>query len=446
MSHLYIEKIINDPIINISRYKLMRDPPQFERNTFYIGNELQIEDEDDIIKLHRFDIDFLKDYVFTPPELADDEEPYIYLPYQEKFNDHLDKFAREFTIYNSFYNYDFLNSFYNLMYNQVIKWNQKYHNFIVEQDRFFFNLKSSEYKPISTITYNIYEKYPGIDLNEIRKILSSSRSGENIIVKIHMAVKPEYIFYVCEMLIKHYDKFLFDDNLSDEQITKIKEIIPNFRTEIPEILNMKGSYLDNFKLVPNFNLSNFSPAFKKAYNILPTFVFYPNFSTYSTKIVNILKEIFNERVTNIIHIDKAPRYNLRINKMIYIGYGNGDHKPGTKLLYGRETDYDQPEEYYRLEEKCKTKLNKEDCLKINEFSQKYSDNDICSFDEQDGMCKISKNENRYNLVIHGSSFTSLKKIYNEIEPKPAKIEDYEQKYIKYKMKYLALRKQLSFNI
>jgi len=457
MSYLK-RQIIYDPInyepIIYKSYSnfIFRYESSFPTNIFYIGNELlDYKNESSFIpniKLHKFRISFLKDYEFTPPDLTDDEEPYIYLPYQEKFSDQLDKFGKDFNIYNSFYTYSFLESFRQLMYNQVKKWNKKYNNYEIGYlNKFFYSLMPSKYTTIDSISRRLIEKNYNLykSFRPIEKILESkSKCKENITVKIHMSIKPEYIFYVCEMIIKHYDKFIIHDDLSEKEITLFKNYVSDFETEIPEILSMKNSYLYHFKFIPNFNLSNLSPAFKRHNNILPSFVFYPTCSSYANKIINILKEIFNERITNIIHINKAPRYNFRINKMIYIGYGDGDYKPGTKLEDGKKTLYDQPEEYYRLEEKCKTKLNKEDCLKINEFSQNYSDNDICSFDEQDGICKISKDEKRYNLVLVDSSFKSLKNIYNEIEPKPARIEDYEQKYKKYKMKYLALRKKLHF--
>jgi hypothetical protein len=439
-----MEKIILKKDIEIISVKNFLGNYSIEDYTvFYIGDELTNSSGDEMIKLYKFPLSLVNDYNISFK--CSNDEPTEYIPY----TDILIKDGKVFNIFHCFYTNNFLYSFRDSLKKLFVIWTEKYKNeFSLEhKDKFGYNLEDSycQYhltKLINHPTFKLSEEEK-VKITEIyrRKRLEKYEQLSNPILdysiqpeitKIHLSIKPEYVLYVFHMIFKNIIKISHMvelDSDKEEDIKKIRPDIPN------NLLKVYHSVIDYFKLVPTFYISNLSSYYNSTAGRLPTFVFYTYF--INTKfLVNGLKSIFSDEIIEKISLNKAPRFNLRVNKMIYIAFGNGDDKKEHTHMF------DQPDEYKELEKLCITKLNEPECLKINEYSQKYSDNDICVFDKVENKCKESDNKDRFGLVYSWGDYTKLEKIYNKIDvEKPAKIEDYKQKYLKYKMKYLALKQK-----
>lgn len=441
-----MEKIILKNDIEIISVKKFLGEYLIEDETcFYIGDEMSNSLEDEMIKLYKLPLSLVKDYYLSYD--CSNDEPNEYIPYM----DVLIKDGKVFNIFHCLYTNNFLKIFKNDLKKLFVKWSEKYKNDFTlhHKDTFGYNLEDfySSYphlKLINNPTFKISEE----EKEKITEIYIRQKPVKNQepynpslfsniiepkITKIHLSIKPEYVLYVFHMIFKNIIKISIIaklDSDKEEDIKKIRPDIPN------NLFTVYHSVIDYFKLVPTFYISNISSYYNSIAGRLPTFSFYTYFN-FTKTLINGLKSIFSDEIIEKISLNKAPRFNLRINKMIYVAFGNGDDKKTHTHMY------DQPDEYKELEKLCITKLNEPDCLKINEYSQKYSDNNICVFDKSDNKCKESDNKDRLGLVYSWGDYTKLEKIYNKFDvEKPANIEDYKQKYLKYKMKYLALKNKL----
>jgi len=447
-----MEKIILKNDIEIISVKKFLGEYSIEDETcFYIGDEfinssgdgLTNSSGDEMIKLYKFPLSLVNDYNISFE--CSNDEPTEYIPY----TDILIKDGKVFNIFHCLYTNNFLNSFRISLKKLLIKCTAKYNKELTLNiyDTFGYNLQD-EYsqshltKLINHPTFKLSEEEKE-KITEIyrRKRLEKYEEPSNPfwvhviepkVTKVHLSIKPEYVLYAFHMIFKNIIKIssiVQLDSDKEEDIKKIRPDIPN------NLLKVYHTIIDYFKLVPSFYISNLSSYYNSTAGRLPTFVFYAYFN-YTKILINGLKSIFSDEIIEKISLNKAPRFNLRVNKMIYIAFGNGDDKKEYTHMF------DQPDEYKELEKLCITKLNEPACLKINEYSQKYSDNNICVFDKSDNKCKESDNKDRFGLVYSWGDYTKLEKIYNKIDvEKPAKIEDYKQKYLKYKMKYLALKQK-----
>jgi hypothetical protein len=436
--------ILKNDIEIISVKDFLTDYLDVEETYFYIGDELTNSLEDEMIKLYKFPLSLVKDYNLSYD--CSNDEPNEYIPYI----DILIKEGKVFNIFKCFYTENFFYSFSDSLKKLFVKWSEKYKkDFYLEQkDTFGYNLIDQyTLNPLNKIIYNRFFKISEEEKEKIKEIYYRPAKynepykplfwtkGEPKITKLHLSIKPEYVLYVFHMIFKNTIKLNITrqlDSDKEEDIRKIRPDIPN------NLFITYYSLIEYFKFVPNFGISHLSSYFNLLHGKLPTFTFYVDF-IQTKELISGLKSIFSDEIIEKINFNKAPRYNLRINKMIYVAFGNGDDK---KIPYLLTHLFDQPDEYKELEKLCITKLNEPECLKINEYSQKYSDNDICVFDKEENKCKESDNKDRLGLVYNWGDYTKLEKIYNKFDvEKPANIEDYKQKYLKYKMKYLALKQK-----
>lgn len=418
---------------------------------FYIGDEITKDDEVEMIKLYKFPLAIMRNYEFITPKV---EGPYEFIPY----TDILVKGDKIFNIFKCIMTLNFKKTYFSRsMLELMKKWHTNKEYELIHKDVFGYSLENIYFDLYNQIINNPILKLDDSKIVQIRGImyppkppiiesqlpktfqmpppLKFIKSDLPKITKIHLSIKPEYLLYATELIIKNYLKLMRGEPLNDDMKREIIKIIPEISEDM---FILKRPNFDYFKIIPDFFFSYLSSEFNKNYKRLPSIAFYPYSFLHCKEIINGLKEIFSEEIINKISLNTAPRYNLRINKIIYISFGDGDGKE-------HNYSYNQPTEYIKLEETCKTKMNEIDCLKINEFSQAYSDHDICIFDKSDNKCKKNDNIDRLSLVYNFGKYNKLETIYNEleIESKPAKIEDFEKKYKKYKMKYLALKQYIN---
>ena len=179
-------------------------------------------------------------------------------------------------------------------------------------------------------------------------------------------------------------------------------------------------FINSFKIELNFRLYNFtyqylnkSNTWDETYKVfgdkldisynneenpIITFAFYPIKSSdnYNTvrNIINILKELFDDRFNIGVDFDQIPRFNFKINDSVYFAFGDSNKKQDS-LIKNVRTKFYSPTDYRDLD--C-TKLSVDECIRHNSRSKKIHNHEICKLNEERNSC-VSNNTYQHNLLL-----------------------------------------------
>jgi len=378
---------------------------------FYIGDKSDIVtiDGEDFINLKRMEKKPFIEFNLQLPEL-DENKPYEFSPYQEilgkynifnsilvfvsiEGNNGLGLFKKIKTIFKSKYS------------NTIDLWNKESKEWFLQ-----LNLKNYkldfEKKIIKNIPVDLPEDIK-LNINEFIQVYDSGRSHERTdpdddpdIIKMHLMIKPLYIIYVAEMIYKHFEKFCLPIIYFN---SKAKEIEKSNNINLPD--TPFRTYFSEYKITKNSAYSIIHNLYKKkSGGFLPTFAFYIDYYNYTDigpskqfsvkHFIKTVNEIFPKNVQELISNDLIARFNIKINKMINIGFGNGDEKAHVPP----ESKYGVPIEYIKILETCNQSLNKSSCLKKNELSNYFTGTNICIYDENKNECIGTENLKENNVL------------------------------------------------
>jgi hypothetical protein len=424
--------------------KLKIDDPRF----FYIGDATDIIKIDDVeyINLKRFHIQPFLNYKLEIPELIDNI-PYEFSPYNELLG--------KYNLFNSvllFKDIDDLDFYMKIKYIFV----NKYIN-ILNKDRssywFYLQLNLENYKAAfeKELLANIPAELPENAKNEIKKYINYYNNDvlwqveytylEEHVYKFHLQIKSIYIIYALEMIYRNFEKFCLpleadfsrNPDTSPRPNTYLQEnniILPNtpFKSGFHE-----------FKITPNYGFSYISDLYKKEMGgYLPVFVFY-FVGVYATRFnvihfIKIINEIFPNNVQELISYNFIPRFNIRINKILCIAFGNGDTKISNIKYYkekGLQYPSHIPKEYKYQMNKCIENKDKESCLKKNKYSNYLTGTDICNFNDDTNECIGNPNILEENDVLPGR-IESLDEFNSWINESPRYCSFMPRDHAKYK--------------
>ena len=231
-------------------------------------------------------------------------------------------------------------------------------------------------------------------------------------MKIHICVKPEFLFWT-------FHKLLLNCNLFIDLYTSLK-MNSNFVST-----GYLGEYLD---IYPNTgkNTNTYvseGNVYKKEQIFDPDFVIYPRTTNNSEQnrsnvreIIKILLELFPDNLN--IASKKYPRFNFKINDCVYVGFGEGFDK-AEKI--GLDETFTEPLEYKAIE--CNADEENE-CMGYNKMSKLVSATQLCTYDD-DKKCtmnpimskhKLVFKETPIELLVEGKQLNSVENIYDYLQP------------------------------
>ena len=340
------------------------------------------------VDANKIDSDILRDIVEQKfgPSCAKIDSPYKYTPT-------INLFGVDVSIFNNFFNARFYKDIIDPM---MMSWMDSVIGTSLE-------MLMAEHKII--IKMNMTSQ-PAIF--NLAKFSSRPNSG---IFKIHLTVRDKYIFWTVHKLILNLGKFLDEKGIL--RILKFKIImnVVNFNyaeeyvDEYPSDLYLKGYNVAENGLTYTYNENEYIRESIFEANI----VIYPlifdevigeeniekNRETRERNRANIretikiLVELFPDSLQDV-GSKKYPRFNFRVNNIVYCAFGNGDDKENIA-----DDIYTQPTEYKKV--KCNTTNDGNTCLMNNANSKILSNTELCTY-SKDGICKEKNILSKYKLV------------------------------------------------
>ena len=213
-------------------------------------------------------------------------------------------------------------------------------------------------------------------------IFVNGNSNINNANKVHVKVKQKYLFWAFEKIIKN--------------IGLLKNLVQAFKCEgdfrIHNFLNQ-----DYVRSVLEDEYTIKGQKYKNEENPIIIFAFYPmetsnNINTVRD-IINILKELFDDKYGIGVESDQIPRFNFKINDSVYFSFGNSTTKQDS-LSDGTYTRFFSPTDYKGLV--C-TRLDPHECSIQNAKSKRIHNHEICKLNDE-GRC-VSNNTYQHNLLL-----------------------------------------------
>jgi hypothetical protein len=182
----------------------------------------------------------------------------------------------------------------------------------------------------------------------------------------------------------------FDEQYMKDVWPRRKPLTPTEITSMPIINTLDGTNTYTYDGTP----------YQFEYLFAPNMVFYIYESDMKTTLDH-MKLLFsdNDQTLNEYRMDGYyPRFNIKINKMIFVGIGEGankvdlgyeDHLP-CSMVSGHfvcrgpiQTQYQIPIEYKQIQESCVAQASKQACLSQNKLSKQVSNHDLCKWVEHE---------------------------------------------------------------
>ena len=301
--------------------------------------------------------------------------------------------------------------------------------------------------------------------------------------KIHLMVNIKYFKIVYDTLLKNFNEFGVD--FTDEkpllyfkimngnhymiENTVSWNIIPfNYYDKIDQT-NPNKEFI-NTRIDPTLKYTKDGKEYNYEFMLNPIFVFYVCNSKESNidetkNLISLLMKLFPENKDMELP-NHYPRFNFKLNSLLYFSVGDSTEKihqlcgssglnpdgtynctsTGMKGLMRPSFNYTIPNEYEEIKTKC-TISNENECNKNNNFSKKFSNHELCKWSTN----KCIENPIYSPNLLALDDNNSLANIYHEIgypeiyEKFKSEIlqEQVDKKYLKYKTKYLELKKKLS---
>jgi len=246
--------------------------------------------------------------------------------------------------------------------------------------------------------------------------------------KIHMMFRHEYFPFVVDRIMSHRRLF-FNSNIKlmarplTTAVDKEWDTFPasiKLETDLPQAeINVRPDVISSLSLRDEFGKSTFMSngrEYKYETVFLPKIVFYPDKNVEIKDLISLLLTLFpEERIGAMIEPNYYPRFNLRLNSVLFIAMGDADFKNGTvnKLEDHYEVipnySYHKPSEYDELEKTCSSKVTKQECLNQNQLSKRISNQNVCDWED---TCVPTKQFSS-NLIMD-FRYPSLEQFYHAI--------------------------------
>ena len=156
------------------------------------------------------------------------------------------------------------------------------------------------------------------------------------------------------------------------------------------------------------------------YLVDPIIVFYTTDLEYTRKLIKILKYSFPDSKTESMTagIDYYPRFNIKINNMVYVSIGNSNDKMDKnkcvnnngKLICEPDQLPPLPLEYKEIQEKCGLEKNENRCHILNSIPSKISKHSLCQWKENE--CKPRRTLSSHYLI---GDKKSIRNVYEELD-------------------------------
>jgi hypothetical protein len=228
------------------------------------------------------------------------------------------------------------------------------------------------------------------------------------VIKVHLQIKLEYLFWVIQKIIENISLFTYIDGTRIlPTFSGFKFRTGFFRYIFPEITsNFPFSIWDK-----EYKINDITYNTETQYDA--NIVFYTDYMTYGEyyqqqcirHLINTLIKLFPDNLN--INSDLFPRFNLRITKNIFLGIGHGDHKD--KVF---NNQFDNLKDFKEVS--CDTFLNQLSCDKCsNEISKTITDRDLCKWNTHTKKCESSKYYS-FNLLTYKDKFRTIQEIEDYI--------------------------------
>jgi len=358
-------------------------------------------------------IDSLEQITILQTPKIEQNNPYSYLPIVPIFGININ-------LFNNWFSKKMYEHFIDKL---MLKW---------MKTRYNVPTKSESINRLITYYVNTGIKQPGIRyLNPIKMGINGALLVPSL-VKIHICVKLEYLFWTIEKLLTNLDLFICIDerggtDLPFDALKILDEFInytyfEEFISDFPALKYVGQSLSDKFTYKHKINNKEYDMRMETVNEA--NIVIYPAIYAAKSelnrnnvrKIVETLLVLFPNELN--ISSKKYPRFNFRINDNIYIGFGNGDHKE--KILDPVYNNlFDQPIEYDEI--KCENIQQDEKCSDKNVMSKFASNHELCVV--TDDKCVTNNILSKYKLVfkktpaelvVDGQELNSVQNIYNFI--------------------------------
>jgi len=311
-----------------------------------------------------------------------------------------------------------------------------------KQDNFenIYNINNKDYKN-DTFKYRLemmYEKYLEINFNSIYKYPFTQDQIDNINIDVYRNIKiqdPWKTKKQFDYIVTHENKIKIEQNNLDKSLYLKLHLNVQFKYffwTLETIIKNKNKF--NMNGLPLFYYCKFNCLFSQDI-VLPDLaklgneilyeanvVFYLDDKENCKFLIKILQEIFPPNL-HYISSNKIPRFNIRINPLIYLGLGDGSHKEDlveSELENGEENTpknkYKTFDEYLTIMRKCKDNITEKTCLDANIFSKNISGHNLCVWDEK-GEPKCSKNTDikTHKYITRESDTDILKLITGDLD-------------------------------
>lgn len=129
----------------------------------------------------------------------------------------------------------------------------------------------------------------------------------------------------------------------------------------------------------------------------PNFVFYTESDAYTKILLTYLKVVFSDEYSkknDSTYLDYYPRFNIKINNMIFVSYGDTRNKEREMICgeqnrhYRCRTHLSFPDEYQEIVDSCHTKTEEKTCKQLNEFPKRVSGHQLCEW--KNSECRSKK--------------------------------------------------------
>lgn len=236
--------------------------------------------------------------------------------------------------------------------------------------------------------------------------------------KIHMMAKPEYIPIILDRILTYMDRCPASINMKIlrriEQFYIFPEQIEvDLRASIESLAQQENS-------VGTYQLDGEPMSGEILF--MPQIVFYALEKDVSF-LISFLLELFpDDLVIEWTYPHYFPRFNIRINPILFIGEGGSDERHAAfdkkckkesgsarDVVTCTKTDaFSMPREYEQIQEQCASK-SKSDCNSVNAYSRTFSGHDLCQWKD---VCRPTDTYSKHLLFKkHG---TSLKEYFEQI--------------------------------
>lgn len=360
------------------------------------------------------------------------------------------------------------------------EYNYNLPNNLVLNDFIHFIIDRQKYRPPLKLT-----THTSSPANQL--YINSGGITKTSIYKVHLNFNYMYIEDVLEMILKHAKslyttdypilcKIARDKPLSvgtgqspfviNKSITSTKFALNEFyhRFKTPYSLKNADEIMNGFKHINDEKKDNkcvFDTSYTYGGKLYesellfdPIIVFYTKNIDHAKHLITQLLLLFPDSTTrHMVFPHHYPRFNFKINNMIYIGVGEstikyktiddacmiGDTSPGMcnphiECSGTEQTKYIIPDEYKMIKRQCHTASTKDTCQSRNDVPMYVSNHELCKWDEN----KCVPNDSIYtpNLLLDYQAgegnmhpITSIEHLYERLElPIPDGIQELKTEY------------------